>query len=76
MEDIDARAVAKRLGRSLSWFYAQRAELERAGFPPPLPVTRRWNATAIDAWRGCQSRMPAAAAAHVADKELDALFGP
>jgi predicted DNA-binding transcriptional regulator AlpA len=53
----DAAAVAKRLGRSRSWFYEHRAELERCGFPLPLPVVRRWNPPAVDAWVDAGGKM-------------------
>lgn len=47
---LNAAEVAERLGRSRSWFYQNRGELERAGFPCRHPILRLWDAKAIDAW--------------------------
>lgn len=48
---LSAAAVARLiLGRSPSWFYSHRDELEKAGFPQPLPVVNRYDPEAIKAW--------------------------
>src|SRR5258708_32606486 len=47
---LDASAVAEKLRRSRSWFYEHRVQLEKRGFPAPLPVVERWDAKAGDAW--------------------------
>lgn len=72
---LNAKGVAKKLGCSRSWFYAHRKELEARGFPTALPVLKRWNEDAIDAWIERQSKMVVAASAHVGEKQFDALFG-
>lgn len=38
------------IGRSLTWFAEHRVELERAGFPTPLPLVDGYDRVAIDAW--------------------------
>jgi predicted DNA-binding transcriptional regulator AlpA len=47
---ISAAEVAARLGRSRSWFYQRRADLERQGFPCPHPIVGRWDAHAVERW--------------------------
>lgn len=48
---LSAAAVARQiLGRSPSWFYSHRADLEAAGFPKPLPVLNRYDPAAVKAW--------------------------
>ena len=48
---LSAAAVAREiLGRSPSWFYQHRADLEAAGFPCPLPVVNRYDPEAVRAW--------------------------
>lgn len=72
---LNATQVARRLGRSRSWFYEHRAELERASFPQPVPIVDRWNPKAIDDWVATQGRMLRAVQQHRIDKDLDAAFG-
>lgn len=72
---LNAKGVAKKLGVSRSWFCVHREELEARGFPAKLPVLKRWNEDAIDAWLARQSKMVAAASVHVGEKQFDALFG-
>lgn len=51
--------VAAKLGRDRAWFCRNKKRLIRKeGFPPMLPVVRRWDEAAIDAWLNRQ--MPAA----------------
>jgi hypothetical protein len=49
---LTAAGVARKLGRSLSWFQRQREALERdKGFPLPVDgCGHRWDPVAIDAW--------------------------
>ena len=75
MDPIDAAGAARKLGRSRSWFYEHRDELEKKGFPPPIPVCNRWDPTAIDAWKDRQTRMVQTVQAHVAKPSLDEAFG-
>jgi predicted DNA-binding transcriptional regulator AlpA len=71
----DVRRVAHRLGRSRSWFYANKAALERAGFPSPLPIIRRWDPKAIDEWVAGQDSMGRSVREHRQKNELNAAFG-
>lgn len=72
---IDIAAVARRLGRSRSWFYEHRKELERQGFPAPLPIVDRWDPAAVDAWIAGCGRMAQAVQKDHAKRALDAAFG-
>ena len=53
---IDARQVAERLGRGVSWFYCTRQTLiDKHGFPDPVPgIGLRWDPVAIDRWLAAQ----------------------
>ncbi|HYC63514.1 MAG TPA: hypothetical protein VEC14_02190 [Reyranellaceae bacterium] len=45
--------LAPRLRRTCDWIYQHQAELEAAGFPPPLPIPGRprvWPADKVDAF--------------------------
>ena len=43
--------VAAKLGRDRAWFARNKKRLiEKEGFPPMLPILRRWDEAAIDAW--------------------------
>lgn len=72
---LDASEVAKRLGRSRSWFYDHQKELDAAGFPRPLPVVDRWDPAAIDAWLAAQRGLAAAACKDEARRARRAAFG-
>lgn len=52
---IDTESVAKILGRSRTWFYVRRKNLEKLGFPKPHPVIRRYDSTLIHRWVDGQS---------------------
>ncbi|TSD87034.1 hypothetical protein FFK22_019275 [Mycobacterium sp. KBS0706] len=54
---LSAAQVAAYLGRSLTWFSEHRAELEAAGFPPPLPLIGGFDKRAIDQWLDRNSGM-------------------
>lgn len=47
--------VAAALGHGLGWFYQNVRRLRAAGFPPPLPVVRRYDPAAVRAWIVAQS---------------------
>ena len=47
---LPARGAAEIMGRSLAWFYAHRAELEKAGFPKRDKLLAGWHRAAIEAW--------------------------
>ena len=74
---LSAAAVARDiLGRSPSWFYAHRADLESAGFPPPLPVVNRYDPEAVRIWMRRASGLDPQDNGKVADRAiLDRLFG-
>jgi predicted DNA-binding transcriptional regulator AlpA len=75
MDPIDAAGAARKLGRSRSWFYEHREELEKKGFPPPIPVSKRWDPGAIDAWKDHQAKMAHAVRVHVTKTSIDDAFG-
>ena len=52
---LRAGAVARMLGRTVSWFRAHRAELEAHGFPKPLVVANTWDEKEVAAWIGMPS---------------------
>lgn len=45
-----ARVAKEMLGMSPAWFTQHRGELEKAGFPRPLPVLHRYLPSAVQAW--------------------------
>ena len=48
---LDDVQVAAKLGRDREWFHRNKKRLiEEEGFPKPLPILRRWDEAAIDAW--------------------------
>ena len=47
---MNAQQTADYLGRSLSWFQAHRPDLERNGFPQPVPFIGSWDRRAVDHW--------------------------
>lgn len=48
---LDEVQVAAKLGRNRQWFASNKKRLiEEEGFPKPLPILRRWDEAAIDAW--------------------------
>jgi predicted DNA-binding transcriptional regulator AlpA len=47
---LTARRVAVLIGRSVSWFYAHRKDLERAGFPKKDRLVGGWYRTAVEDW--------------------------
>jgi predicted DNA-binding transcriptional regulator AlpA len=57
MDAVDAKGAARMIGRSRSWFYLHRKELKKAGFPEALPVSEKFDPTAIEAWKARQGRM-------------------
>jgi predicted DNA-binding transcriptional regulator AlpA len=76
MKDLlNAAAVARRLGRGRSWFYENRADLERIGFPRPIPVVGRWDPARVDEWVARGGRMDKATREHNAKRSLDEVFG-
>jgi len=48
------RMVKDLLGRTPGWFRAHKDELEKAGFPKPLPVTGLYDPQHVIAWRQAQ----------------------
>lgn len=75
MDPIDATGAARMLGRSRAWFYAHLDELAKRGFPEPLPISRRWDPDAIDAWKARFRRTGDAVRAYAEDAGIDSLFG-
>lgn len=67
---IPLEAVAARLGRSVSWFYAKRRRLERDGFPRPHPIVGRYDAHAIEAYLDRHSGLTATEIKNELDLEL------
>ncbi|WP_421988515.1 hypothetical protein [Roseococcus sp.] len=69
-ELLTAPLVAKALGRSLTWFYHHRVELEEQhGFPRTVRgCGTRWDPRAIEAWRDAQ--LPAAPSAEGETEQL------
>lgn len=49
-----ARVAKELLGRSPAWFSQHRPELEKAGFPRPLPVLHSYLPSAVRAWLDSQ----------------------
>lgn len=47
---IDIASTARAIGRSRSWFYANRIKLERIGFPRPHPLVKRYCAASVKKW--------------------------
>ena len=48
---LDDVEVAAKLGRDREWFRRNKRKLiEEQGFPRPLPILRRWDEAAINAW--------------------------
>ncbi len=49
---LNMAEVARKLGRSVEWFYRNRRRLEREhGFPASIAgLGKRWDPAAIDAW--------------------------
>lgn len=47
---IDTTSAARALGRSRSWFYANRRALERIGFPKLHPLIKRYSAASVIKW--------------------------
>jgi hypothetical protein len=45
-----ARVAREMLGRSPAWFTQHRPELEKAGFPKPLPVLHSYLPSQVTAW--------------------------
>lgn len=69
-----ANQVGRRLGRSRAWFYARREELERAGFPKPIPIANRWDHQMANQSMSGQGRFARALADHTAKAKLDPEF--
>lgn len=71
---ISAARVAKEmLGRSPGWFALHRAELERHGFPKPLPVLSTYLPGAVQAWLDSPSA-PAQKESSTFDQGLERLL--
>lgn len=68
---IPLEAVADRLGRSVSWFYAQRRRLERDGFPRPHPIIGRYDAHAVEAYLDRRSGLTTTDIPNELDQEFD-----
>lgn len=47
---LRAAGVGRLLGRSATWFYQHRAELERAGLPAKDRLLGGWHRHAVEAW--------------------------
>jgi predicted DNA-binding transcriptional regulator AlpA len=47
---IRPREIAAMLGRKQAWFYANREELEKAGFPKKDKLLGGWSRLAIEQW--------------------------
>lgn len=47
-----AGQIAAKLQKSLRWFYRARDEMERLGFPKPVPMPGqdRWRGDSLNAW--------------------------
>lgn len=45
-----ARVAREMLGRSPAWFTLHRPDLEKAGFPKPLPVLHSYLPSAVREW--------------------------
>jgi hypothetical protein len=52
---LTTRDVIRLLRRTSGWFYANREELERQGFPTPIPIVGHYDAKAVNAWLDRQS---------------------
>lgn len=68
-----ARVARDMLGRSPAWFTQHRADLEKAGFPRPLPVLHSYLPSAVRAWLDSQGA--AAPKSDSFDKGLERLLG-
>lgn len=53
---LSAKDVAQRFGKSTSWFYLRRQELEEAGFPTRDPLLRGWSSIAVLNWFNLRNR--------------------
>ena len=68
---LTAAQVANGFGRSLTWFYAQRAALEARGFPAPVDgCGLRWDPAAIQDWQDAQRPARAASPDQMAEATL------
>jgi predicted DNA-binding transcriptional regulator AlpA len=54
---LPARAVAKRLGWSLSTFTKYLPKLRRAGFPEPHPIIGRYLVADVETWIDRQRKL-------------------
>jgi predicted DNA-binding transcriptional regulator AlpA len=75
MDPVDAKGAARMVGRSRSWFYEHWKGLKKAGFPDPLPVSKKWDPTAIEAWKARQGRMGQAVLAAHEEQARNRAFG-
>ena len=71
---IGGHAVARLIGRSPSWFYEHRVELEKAGFPRRDDLLGGWHQEAITAWlaRRAGTAAPSAAGDDPLQRAIDA----
>ena len=72
---LHAAEVARKLGRSRSWFYANRERLYSQGFPPPISVCGRWDEDSIDAWIEADGTLTTSARKIGKRRSLDEAFG-
>lgn len=52
---IDPTDTAAILGRSRSWLYARKRQLEKLGFPQPHPLIGRYDRALVEKWVDGQS---------------------
>jgi len=72
---LHAAEVAGKLGRSRSWFYANRKRLEARGFPLPVSVCGRWDEHKIDAWIEADGNVTSSVRKIGEKRSLDKAFG-
>jgi len=53
---LSPNGIASLFGKSKSWFYLHRQELEEAGFPTRDPLLRGWSASAVFNWFDLRNR--------------------
>jgi predicted DNA-binding transcriptional regulator AlpA len=70
MRLISGPGVARLIGRSPSWFYQHRVELEKAGFPRRDDLLGGWHQEAISAWLARRARTDAPSPSGTGDDPL------
>jgi hypothetical protein len=53
---LNGKCVARLFGKSTSWFYLHRPELEEAGFPVRDPLLGGWSSIAVLNWFDLRNR--------------------